>query len=320
MNKTQKEALCALLLMQDANYRTIQKKVHLSFSDIKKIQDKISGEDQNYQKNKKLSNSTKAIVLFSKGKSPLEITIQLDMDPKEVENAYKGFLMLNALNPISKIINDKEIQKFSNFYELCKKNQIDNATISYILNHKKNTSQLRYESESLLSRKQDIKNNIQKWNLTLQNIKDQVQQTEINLEYARSELYRVNTELNQKTKELSNQNQLIARFKNDVDNRYVEEKFQNIFNKIISIDALNLPLIFVAFLEVIRDNPIHNQIFYHYYQKFKDNNIEEDLQTKQEYIFFHFKNCLFDFSKKIQKIFGNKTIFEFYNDHIVEKS
>lgn len=306
--------------MQDANYRTIQKKAHLSFSDIKKIQDKISGEDQNYQKNKKLSKTTQAIVLFSKGKSPLEITIKLDMVPEEVENAYQGFLMLNALNPISKLIKDKEIQKFSRFYELCKKNQIDDTKMSYILDHRNNTSQLRYEYESLVSQNQDIKTNIQKWHLTLQNIKNQVQQTEINLECARSELYRVNTEINQKTKELSNRNQLTARFKNDVDNKYVEAKFQNIFNKIISIDALNLPLIFVAFLEVIRDNPIHNQIFYHYYRNFKDNNIEEDLQTKQEYIFFHFKNCLFDFSKKIQKIFGNKTIFEFYNDHRVEKS
>ena len=64
----------------------------MSFSEIGAIKRRI--EEPYNEKNKKLTKNAQALKLFSQGKKPLDVCIELEMDPQEIEKLYSHFLML----------------------------------------------------------------------------------------------------------------------------------------------------------------------------------------------------------------------------------
>jgi len=317
LNRIQKEALCALLLIQGKSFRYIAKTCHLSFTDIGKINRKIFGEEPNYIQNKKITKTTKALVLFSRGKLPLEVCIELDMDPEVVEKSYSSFLRLKGLSKFAKIIEDPDenFMESLEFHEFCKKKSIDNNQIVDIMDKCKDISHLNSNCNILVRKEQDIKTRSEKAFKNLENVQYQIQNTNKNLENTLSKLSKLENTINQKRKEFSALVQSMNNLKNEDNFKIYEQRLLEIFNKIISEDALKIPLIIVAFLEVFRDKPIHNQIFFHYYQTFKDGNIKEDLKSKQDYIFLNFLHFIYDLSKKIQNVYRNKTISDFHDEN-----
>src|SRR5215211_3449734 len=83
--------------------RDIAKAAQKSFSDIGEIKRRILGESTSYKKKKKLSKVSQALELFSKNKTPIEVSIELDLDPKDIEKIYLNYLGLNGLSQLVKI-------------------------------------------------------------------------------------------------------------------------------------------------------------------------------------------------------------------------
>lgn len=318
----QKESECTLLILQGESIRTIAKKLKMSFTDIGKIRKKISGEDQDHIQNKKCTKTTQALILFSQGRLPLDVSIELDMDPQETDKAYSSFLRLNRLSKIAKIAEgpDGKLMEFLEFYDFCKKTSINKDKIVYIMEKGKEISKLKNEYNILVHRKQEIKNRSGIELQNLKNIQTCIQNLTIKLEKARSDLSKLDVDINQKSRELSNLIRYIDNLKNEYNYKIYEQTLKEIFNKIISEDALKTPLIIIAFLEVFRDNPIHYKIFSYYYQIFKNGNIKENLKSKQDYIFSNFMTFIYDFSKKIHTIYRNKTIDDFHHHNSLVKS
>ena len=79
LNRRDKEQLVIKLHQEGKSFREIASIAHLSFSDIGAILRKIDGKDDGIEmkdlKNK--SKDTQALYLFSIGKTPLEVTIEL---------------------------------------------------------------------------------------------------------------------------------------------------------------------------------------------------------------------------------------------------
>ena len=73
------------MLKEGYSIRQIAKEVHMSFSGLGEIKRRALGESALYKKKKKLSKVAQALELFSKNKTPIDVTIELDLDPKDVE-------------------------------------------------------------------------------------------------------------------------------------------------------------------------------------------------------------------------------------------
>jgi len=88
LNRQDKEQLVIKLHQEGKTIREISSVAHLSFSDIGKIIRKIDGHDDHAEtkdlKNK--SKDTQALFLFSKGKKPIDVSIELDLPASEVQN------------------------------------------------------------------------------------------------------------------------------------------------------------------------------------------------------------------------------------------
>ena len=89
LNKQEKEQLVIKLHQEDKTIRQIASVAHLSFFDIGSIIRKIDGQDNDSVESKALeekSVETKALSLFSSGKKPIDVAVELDISASEVQN------------------------------------------------------------------------------------------------------------------------------------------------------------------------------------------------------------------------------------------
>ena len=81
----------------------------MSFSDIGSIIRKIEGQDNDYVETKALKDKsveTKALWLFSSGKKPIDVTVELDISSSEVQNILEEFWALNDLHELVSAYNE----------------------------------------------------------------------------------------------------------------------------------------------------------------------------------------------------------------------
>jgi transposase len=94
LTRQEKERLVIDLYNQGKTIREISKEVRMSFRDIGSILKKASGEkeeNQNKEQSSLLSTSTQAYRLFSKGKAPIEVAIELDLSEAETTKFYQEY-------------------------------------------------------------------------------------------------------------------------------------------------------------------------------------------------------------------------------------
>jgi hypothetical protein len=101
LNKKEKEQLVIKLYQDGKTIREIAHTVHLSFSDIGKTIRKINGQKDEAIDLKNRSKDTQALYLFSIGKTPLEVAIELNLPATEVHNMQEEFWALNQLHDLA---------------------------------------------------------------------------------------------------------------------------------------------------------------------------------------------------------------------------
>lgn len=115
-DKIHKEKQVIELYKQDKTIREIAQDVHMSFGDISKIIKKFTGED-NVGKEKTISKDTQAIKLFSQGKTPVDVVIELDIPTDEANRIYRDFWKLKRLYQLN-IIYDEIKNDMPSFLKL----------------------------------------------------------------------------------------------------------------------------------------------------------------------------------------------------------
>jgi hypothetical protein len=96
LNKQEKEELVIRLHKEGKTIRQIASAAHLSFTDIGSIIRKIDGRDNDdgVEANEDIKNKTrdtKALFLFSIGKTPLQMAIELDLPASEVHDMLEEY-------------------------------------------------------------------------------------------------------------------------------------------------------------------------------------------------------------------------------------
>jgi hypothetical protein len=135
LTNEQKEAIVIKMLKEGKPIREIAKEAQKSFSDIGEINRRVLGESTSYKKKKKLCKVAQALELFSNSKSPIDVAIKLDLDPKDVEKIHLNYVGLIGLSQLVKIHQDlgNYLPDFISFNWSFREYGIDNKKIKQIL-------------------------------------------------------------------------------------------------------------------------------------------------------------------------------------------
>jgi hypothetical protein len=106
LNRRDKEQLVIKLHQEGQTIRKIASAAHLSFSEIGSIIRKIDGRDNETKDLKNKSKDTQALYLFSIGKTPLEVTIELDLTTTVVHEIQEEYWALNQLHELAFVYNE----------------------------------------------------------------------------------------------------------------------------------------------------------------------------------------------------------------------
>jgi hypothetical protein len=131
LNRRDKEQLVIRLHNQGKTIREIASAAHLSFTDIGNIIKKIDGRDNDDEveanidtKNK--SRETKALWLFSNGKKPIEVAVELDLTASEVHDIQEEFWALHDSHELVFVYNEIKtfLPSFLKLFHCLKKNKM----------------------------------------------------------------------------------------------------------------------------------------------------------------------------------------------------
>jgi hypothetical protein len=143
LNRRNKEQLVIELFSQGKNIRQIAAAAHLSFGDIGSIIRKMDGPDSEDRlagtkdiKNK--SKDTQALFLFSCGKKPIEVAVELDLTASEVHDILEQYWALNDLHELALVYNEIKayLPSFLQLFRCLKKSKmLSEKQISNILKY-----------------------------------------------------------------------------------------------------------------------------------------------------------------------------------------
>lgn len=128
LNRRDKEQLVIKLHQEGKTIREIASVAHLSFTDIGSIIRRIDGKVDDGVDLKNKSPETKALSLFSSGKKPIDVAIELNLSASEVQNILEEFWVLNELDELALVYLEikNHLTLFLRLFHIMKKNRLIN--------------------------------------------------------------------------------------------------------------------------------------------------------------------------------------------------
>jgi hypothetical protein len=177
------------LHQQGKNIRQIAAAAHLSFGDIGSIIRKIDGDSEDGivgnkdMKNK--SKDTQALFLFSNGKKPIEVAVELDLTAAETHDIQEEYWALNDLHELALVYNEIKtyLPSFLQLFRCLKKSKmLSEKQISNILKYigddlprlTDRVHCLRNDIINLEDKKRDAINQLIIWHAQLEDVRREI--------------------------------------------------------------------------------------------------------------------------------------------------
>jgi hypothetical protein len=182
LNRREKEHLVIQLYQQGKTMREIASAVHMSFGDIGAITRRINGQDgieidAEIKDLKNKSKESQALYLFSIGKKPIEVAIELDLPTYVVHDIQEEFFALNDLYELELVYDEIKayLPSFLKLFHCLKqRHMLGEKQISEVLECAKDlshlTNRVRCVTNNLIeleTQKTDLINKVILWNAQL---------------------------------------------------------------------------------------------------------------------------------------------------------
>src|SRR5215207_2405685 len=185
LTRQEKEQFVINLYNQGNTIRDIAKEARMSFRDIGAILKKASGEMEEKQDIKEsLSLSNKAYRLFSKGKTPIQVAITLNLSEDETTKFYQEYWNLKQMHELRIVYEEigADIVHFLKLYRLSKDahmNPRQTINLLEIANNGLQSVERRYQKlqrnvNDLESKELDASINLEDLNGQIQNAKQRL--------------------------------------------------------------------------------------------------------------------------------------------------
>ena len=165
MSKKQKEDLVTALLEKGETYREITKQAGVSPNTIKAVANKM-GLDQN------TSVSSRALELYVKQKTPLQVAIELDIKAEDAMHLYHQYFMLLGITEFTKVylqIKDNP-WPYVNLVQLTQIARMGDGEVIELLKIANGyLPRVRLEYDSLTEKKSSLEAELNSWKAELSN-------------------------------------------------------------------------------------------------------------------------------------------------------
>jgi hypothetical protein len=180
LNRNEKEQLVIKLHQDGKTIRQIASAAHLSFSDIGTIIRKIDGQDNDAEMKdlKCKTKDTQAFWLFSHGKKPIDVAIELDLSATEIHEMQEEFWALTDLHELAFVYDEIKtfLPSFLKLFHCLKNNKmLSEKHISDVLKYVGNdlpqlTDRIQCLSNDVIDledKKRNLLNELVIWNAQL---------------------------------------------------------------------------------------------------------------------------------------------------------
>jgi hypothetical protein len=168
LNKQQKEKLVIDLLNQGLSYPQIAKRAHVSFSEIKRIELMVTGDDKIKDEEKEKEKQAKSIhcqafELFLQNKSPVQVAIDLNLETDRAMTFLYDFLRLQNMQKAATILkeNKDQLAPFVKLFEWLRKNNTRGKDIRYAVDNVNNIKALEQRKNKLKEEVLSLKEKVQ---------------------------------------------------------------------------------------------------------------------------------------------------------------
>jgi hypothetical protein len=167
LNKQQQEKLVIDLLNQGFTYPQIAKRAHVSFSEIKRIELMVTGDDKKKKEEDEVAEKGKkaksihcqAFELFLEGRSPVQVAIDLELETDKAMAFLYDFMRLQNMHRAAKILKEYKdhLAPFVTLFEWLRKNNTRVKDIRYAVDNVNEIKSLEQQKESLKKEVESIK-------------------------------------------------------------------------------------------------------------------------------------------------------------------
>jgi hypothetical protein len=151
LNEKEKEALVIELLNKGLQVMGIAKKAQVSFTFIKKIRSKITGDFDKDEKKNPLSIQSRAFKLFLSGRSIVQVAIGLDLPTDQFLKVHADYLVLRSMGRTSNLLmeNGKDLDAYLKLLDYVKGNGIRVKDLNHAIDLAQNIDSLKKEKTQL---------------------------------------------------------------------------------------------------------------------------------------------------------------------------
>jgi DNA-binding CsgD family transcriptional regulator len=152
LTRAEKEALVKRLFEEGKTIREIAKEAHMSFTDISAIIRKVTGgSSKNNSVKPTKSIEVRALGLFSKGKTPVEVAIKLDISSEEAETFFIRYWRLKQQYDFELKYKEmkNQLPSFLQLYGVIKSASVTEKEVVILIRCAREIPQLRTTNQNL---------------------------------------------------------------------------------------------------------------------------------------------------------------------------
>ena len=234
ITEERKKQVIDLYHNQEKTTREIAEIERISLHDISAI---LKEEEDRQEKNKDQELSSKAYKLFSKGKTPVEVAITLNLREPEVTKLHRECLKLQGLSKVNLIceeIGEDNIEDFVEFWNRSKERGMDRMhMVKTLAIASEDLPYLEEKCELLKIENNDLESKKQQLNNELHNLNDEIASSKELLKSYTSSCERKRQESESLNNEITRLETLVIRFKRNNEEylkikRTVEDMWKNV--------------------------------------------------------------------------------------------
>ena len=254
--KEREERVLDMHFNQNKNYRQIAQEMKMSLRDIGEIVNRAK-EEKERQEHKSLS--VQAYELFSKCKTPLQVSIILNIGATEVTHYYTQYLSLVQLDDITKIYLEFK-GDVSYFVSLCKAAKAAKMGIPQVVNLLRIANNclpsVQHRHEMLQKQNNNLESILRTQAKEFQNLSNQITYMDKRLDDIKSQCKTENATLEYLRQQIAKLEAFVYNFRNNDDGyakliKTIEEEVL----RILSNKKALLKLAVLSIAESIRNNP-----------------------------------------------------------------
>jgi hypothetical protein len=268
LTRQEKEQKVLDLYNQGKTIRDIAKEVRMSFRDIGAILKKASGEMEEKQDIKEsLSLSNKAYRLFSKGKTPIQVAITLNLSETETTKFYQEYWNLKQMHELRMVYEEvgADIVHFLKLYRLSKDAHMNPHQIINLLQIENNDLQSVEQRYKKLQRNvNDLESKELDTSINLADLKSQIQNSNQMLDSCRISYEKEVSKTLQLHRKNMRLNALLRQFKNN-NEEYIKIRYvaKQTVRSTLSNSRQLLKIVLLSLIESIRTDPSNFNFLVH---------------------------------------------------------